>query len=124
MYELTIIRTFSAAHQLRGYRGNCEDLHGHNYKVEVKVKAGFLDEVGLAADFKLLKEKTDLILETWDHKFLNEIPPFDQVNPSAENLAAEVYHRLEASLNQVPAQMVSVTVWESDTAAATYTETT
>jgi len=123
MYELTIISSFSAAHQLRGYRGKCEDLHGHTYKVEVKVKAGFLDKVGLAADFKLLKEKTDAILEAWDHKFLNELPPFDRQNPSAENLAAEVYHRLEASLNEAPVQMVSVTIWESDNAAATYRET-
>lgn len=123
MYELTIIRSFCAAHQLRGYRGKCEDLHGHTYQVEVKVRSGFLDEVGLAADFKVLKEQTEAILSGWDHKFLNEVPPFDRVNPSAENLAAEVYHRLEAGLNGMPVQLVSVTVWESETAGATYRET-
>ena len=121
MYELTIIRTFAAAHQLRGYQGKCENLHGHTYRVEVKVKAGFLDETGLAADFVILKQKIDAVLEQWDHQFLNEIPPFDRVNPSAENIAAELYHRLEASCNDVPVTMAAVTVWESETAAATFT---
>lgn len=122
MYELTIIRAFAAAHQLRGYQGKCEDLHGHTYRVEVKVKAGFLDEVGLAADFSVLKQKTDAVLELWDHKFLNEIPPFDRINPSAENIAAEIYHRLEASCNDIPVTMAAVTVWESENACATFTE--
>ena len=122
MYELTILRHFAAAHQLRGYRGKCEDLHGHTYKVEVKVKAGFLDETGLAADFAVLKAKTDAILDLWDHKFLNDLPPFDKINPSAENLAAEIYHRLEASLNDVPVSVAAVTVWESENACATFSE--
>jgi len=122
MYELTVIRSFAAAHQLRGYKGKCEDLHGHSYRVEVKFKAGFLDDVGLAADFAVLKQKIDAVLELWDHKFLNEIPPFDRVNPSAENIAAELYHRLEASCNDIPVTMAAVTVWESENAAATYIE--
>jgi len=122
MYELTMIRTFSAAHQLRGYRGKCENLHGHNYRVEVKVKAGFLNEIGLAVDFQVLKERTDAVLDTWDHKLLNAIPPFDRINPSAENLAAELYHRLEASCNDLPVTLAAVTVWESDDACATFTE--
>ena len=122
MYELTIIRTFSAAHQLRGYEGKCENLHGHNYRVELRVMAGFLDETGLAVDFVILKQKTDAVLEQWDHKYLNEIPPFDRINPSAENLAAELYHRLEANCNDLPVTLAAVTIWESDHAAATYME--
>jgi len=120
MYELSVISHFSAAHQLRGYRGKCEELHGHNYRVEVKVRARELDELGLAVDFNVLKERTEAVLETWDHKFLNRIPPFDRKNPSAENLAGELFHRLSASLKSALVKVAAVTVWESETASATY----
>lgn len=122
MFELCIIRSFAAAHQLRGYQGNCENLHGHNYKVEVRVQTASLDGVGLAVDFKELKKMTDAVLESWDHHLLNEIAPFDQLNPSAENLARELYRRLAASLAGRAVKMASVTMWESDNASATYRE--
>ena len=121
MYELTVRRRFSAAHQLRGYKGKCECMHGHTYGVEVRVRAERLDEVGLAVDFKELKRKIDALLDNYDHALLNEIPPFDKINPSAENLARVIYVSLKDEMpNGV--SLSGTMVWESEDAGAAYFE--
>src|ERR1700683_4088970 len=87
MYEVSVDETFAAAHQLRDYGGKCEDLHGHNYKVRVVVTGEKLDDTGLLCDFVDLKHALRTVIRSLDHKYLNELPPFDKLNPSAENIA-------------------------------------
>ncbi len=120
MYELGVKRAFAAAHQLKGYKGRCEALHGHTFEVEVRVRAAALDEVGLAMDFKDVKGRLDQILETYDHALLSDVPPFDKINPSSENLARTIHELVGKDLPQ-GVSMASVTVWESPSAWATYT---
>lgn len=122
MYKLKIITDFDAAHQLRGYKGKCENIHGHNWKVEVEVLAEQLNEIGIAIDFKKLKEITDSVVSTLDHKFINELPPFTEINPSSENIARWIYMSLKDKLNGFSVSLQSVTVWESEHAGATYFE--
>ena len=120
MYELAITRRFAAAHQLREYRGKCENIHGHTFRVEVKVRARKLNRIGLAIDFRELKEITDRILAGYDHQLLNELPEFSRRNPSSENLARFIYQRMQAELRGTGVTMSEVTVWESEDSAATY----
>lgn len=122
MYELTIQTKFSAAHQLRNYNGRCENLHGHNWKVDVYVTAEKLDDVGLAVDFRVLKDTTNGFLDQIEHKFLNDIPPFNEMNPSSENIARWLYLGLSNKLNDGNVKVSRIRVWESDNAAATYSE--
>ena len=119
MYELAVTRSFAAAHQLRGYKGKCENLHGHTYRVDVCVRAEKLNDLGLAVDFKELKKIIDALLDRYDHHLANEVPPFDRINPSAENMARVFYDELAKSLPPGVA-LSKVTVWESEDAAATY----
>ncbi len=121
MYELTIRQTFSSAHNLRGYDGACENLHGHNWKVEVSVTADELDHLGMVVDFKKLKVETKKTLSRLDHRYLNEVPPFDKENATAENLARFIFNELSGVLNGGPATVSKVVVWESDDACAAYT---
>lgn len=121
MFELRVRRSFAAAHQLRGYSGKCEALHGHNYGIEVRVRAEKLNEVGLALDFKEIKQELDKLLDGFDHCFLNDLEPFQDINPSAENIARVIYRALKSAV-PAGATLQSVTVWESDDAAATYWE--
>jgi 6-pyruvoyltetrahydropterin/6-carboxytetrahydropterin synthase len=122
MFEVSVDATFAAAHRLRGYRGKCEELHGHNYHVRLIVSGEKLDEIGLLQDFTILKRVLRGIVDKLDHKYLNELPPFDTMNPSAENLARfihdETAKQLAGQLGE--ASLASVTVWETDTASATY----
>lgn len=122
MYKLKIITDFDAAHQLRGYRGKCENIHGHNWKVEIEVVGEKLNEIGIAIDFKELRQITDEVISRLDHTFLNEISPFEQINPSSENIAQWIYRSLKEKLQDKPVRLYSVTVWESEHAAATYFE--
>lgn len=122
MYELTIISDFAAAHNLRGYEGECENLHGHNWKVEVTVANRGLNKIGLAVDFKVLKKILKEVLENLDHKYLNEIPPFDKENPSSENLARYIFKQFKKAIKDKNIKVAKVKVWESDNAAATYYE--
>jgi len=122
MYELTIIADFASAHNLRGYEGECENLHGHNWKVEVTVESKRLNKIGLAVDFKALKKILNNILEKLDHKYLNEIPPFDKENPSSENIARFIFKGFKKALKVKGMKVARVKVWESDNAAATYYE--
>lgn len=122
MYSLKIITSFAAAHCLVNYQGDCENLHGHNWKVEVTVTARELDKAGLGIDFKVLKRETNALLKTLDHKYLNELPPFLEASPSSENLARYIYGELSLKLNSDNVRVVMVTVWESDFASASYYE--
>ncbi|HHW20920.1 MAG TPA: 6-carboxytetrahydropterin synthase QueD [Thermodesulfovibrio thiophilus] len=122
MYKLRIITDFDAAHQLRGYKGKCENIHGHNWKVEVEVMAENLNQIGLAIDFKELKNITDGVISKLDHTFINEIPPFTVINPSSENIARWIYMALRNKFANTSVMLYSVTVWESDHASATYME--
>jgi len=120
MYELTVTRQFAAAHQLRESRGDCEKLHGHNWKVEVSLTGQELNEAGLLIDFRDVKEATDRILEEFDHSFLNELPHFRDQNPSSENIAAYIFKKLSSALNNTQIKVNKVTAWESDSARASY----
>ncbi len=122
MYELMIETTFSAAHQLRGYKGKCEELHGHNWKVQVHVTATKLNEIDIAIDFHDLKAYTNEIIKQLDHSMLNEIFPFTEINPSSENIARWIFESLKKKINDDDIRVSAVTVWESDTASATYYE--
>jgi len=122
MYQLKIHTYFASAHNLRNYQGECENLHGHNWKVEVAVDACFLDRAGLGIDFKVLKTETNNLLKTLDHKYLNELQPFLDVSPSSENIARYIYQELSRRLNDGNIRVKCVTVWESDFACASYYE--
>ena len=122
MFELMIETYFSAAHQLRGYQGRCEKLHGHNWKVQVYVLAEKLNETDLAMDFHDLKRVTDEVLEPLDHGFLNDIFPFTEKNPSSENIAKWIFDSLKKKLPEETVSLSGITVWESESASATYFE--
>ncbi len=111
---------FAAAHRLRGYQGDCEQLHGHNYKVEVEVRATGLDENGMGIDFREIRVAAREVVGELDHRFLNEIPPFDEVNPTAEHIAAYVFERLGRRLDREHAKVLAVTVWETDRDSVRY----
>ena len=123
MYHVTIETHFSAAHFLRNYHGRCENLHGHNWKIEVTVSSDKLDEAGMALDFSILKEKTKAILEQLDHRNLNEIEPFTEINPSSENIAHFLFDLLTQNLRDHPVTLSRVTVWESQNSKASYSQT-
>ncbi|HKS82311.1 MAG TPA: 6-carboxytetrahydropterin synthase QueD [Candidatus Acidoferrales bacterium] len=122
MYEVSVDESFAAAHNLRGYKGKCEDLHGHNYKVRVTLAGPELDSVGLLYDFVHLKQVIQSVIRSLDHKYLNELPPFDKVNPSAENIARHIHDEAAKQMRAVPngAKISSITIWETDVTAATY----
>jgi 6-pyruvoyltetrahydropterin/6-carboxytetrahydropterin synthase len=122
MYEIKIEDSFSGAHRLRDYHGKCEALHGHNWKVEVLVASKYLDEGGMVLDFQILKESTRTVLKTLDHRYLNELPYFTEINPSSENIARYVFENIKPALETYNALLRKVTVWESETACASYFE--
>jgi 6-pyruvoyltetrahydropterin/6-carboxytetrahydropterin synthase len=113
---------FAAAHSLRGYQGNCEELHGHNWKVGVQIASETLNHLGMVIDFKVLKKELNKIIQRLDHKHLNNIPPFDSLNPSSENIACYIYQELKKLLPQERIIVAKVTVWESDDSSASYSE--
>ena len=120
MYRLTIHTHFAAAHNLINYQGDCENLHGHNWKVEVTVAARELDQAGLGIDFKILKRETNRVLDLLDHKYLNELGPFRDKSPSSENIAFFLFNELGKCLNGGNVQVEKVNVWESEYACASY----
>ncbi len=119
MYELTVKSHFDAAHALRGYPGECRNLHGHTWDVEVTVGGSELDEIGIVYDFKALKDDLGAVLADYDHAFINEVAPFDVLTPTAENLARVIYERLEQTVDP-RVHVVEVAVWESPIAKLTY----
>ena len=116
MYSIKIEASFSAAHFLRAYKGKCEELHGHNWKIEAVVSRGQLDKAGMVLDFKDLKMELNKILEKFDHKYLNNLPYFKKVNPTSENISRYIYDNLKSKIPDLN----SVTVWENNTSSATY----
>ena len=120
MYHVSIQTQFSAAHLLRNYKGKCENLHGHNWKVEVTVSTETLDEAGMAIDFTLLKQKTNDIIKQLDHQYLNEIPYFKNTNPSSENIASYIFNLLKIKLGDTTVKLTKVAVWESENSMASY----
>ena len=120
MYEVTIKKSFSAAHLLKEIGGKCEELHGHNFLVEVSVVSESLNSEGLLIDFRVVKGWTDEVLEQLDHKYLNEIEYFKSINPSSEQLARFLYDRISEKSRQMNVTLSRVTVWESDNSRVSY----
>ncbi len=120
MYHISVEQHFDAAHFLRGYQGKCEALHGHRFGVVVKIGAPEVDEVGLAYDFTVLKQHLSDILSRFDHICLNDVPPFDNINPSSENIAATIYNELQPKLAGAPVSLSCVEVWESPQSGVAY----
>ena len=121
MFEVSVEHTFAAGHALRNYRGKCENVHGHNYRVQVLVRGEKLDQTGMLADFVVLKKLLRDISERLDHVFLNDIEPFITVNPTAENMAVYFCEKMQEGLSmENPVEVAEVKVWETDIQSATY----
>jgi 6-pyruvoyltetrahydropterin/6-carboxytetrahydropterin synthase len=122
MFEVTVEETFSSGHALRGYRGKCENPHGHNYRVTVCLEGRELNPIGLLYDFKDLKAMIRRETERLDHQYLNDLEPFRELNPSAENLARVLFERISGHMGEAGGGIAvkSVTVYETDTTAAKY----
>ena len=121
MYAIIIEKHFDAAHYLRGYKGKCEEMHGHRYRVVVKISADRLNDIGLAYDFSDLKRHLKDIIDRFDHICLNDVPPFDKINPSSENIAATIYDELKEKLAGDPVTLTSVEAWETPHQGVVYT---
>jgi 6-pyruvoyltetrahydropterin/6-carboxytetrahydropterin synthase len=120
MYQIAVEMDFDAAHSLRGYEGKCEAVHGHRFKVVAAVKGNKLDEIGLAYDFTIFKKHLGEILARYDHTNLNDVPPFNQINPSSENIAATVFDELKEKLAGAPVIIDNIEVWESPQSRVIY----
>ncbi len=121
MFEVSVEQTFAAGHALRNYKGKCENVHGHNYRVRITVQGDQLDATGLLVDFLDVKSLIGRVVDYLDHQFINDLPPFDELNPSAENIAKYFYDRVSGGLqNEVPVRVSEVKVWETDTSSAVY----
>lgn len=122
MFRVSVEETFSSGHALRGYKGKCENVHGHNYRVQVSIEGPQLDGIGLLVDFTDVKRALREIIAGIDHQFLNDLEPFKTVNPSAENMAKYFHEQMTARLKAMPpgARLTEAVVWETDTAFAVY----
>ena len=120
MYQISVEQHFDAAHFLRGYRGKCEALHGHRFLVVTKIESPKLDDIGIAFDFVEIKRYLADILAKFDHTCLNDVPPFDKINPSSENIAAKIYNELQPKLAGDPVSLSCVEVWESPQTGVVY----
>lgn len=119
MFEVSVEETFAAAHALRGYKGKCENVHGHNYRVQITVEGPELDSIGLLVDFADVKHLLRAVVKKLDHQFLNDLEPFTALNPSAENVAKYFYDEIREELNP-EIRIGQVKVWETDTSSAVY----
>jgi 6-pyruvoyltetrahydropterin/6-carboxytetrahydropterin synthase len=121
MFEISVEQTFAAGHALRNYKGKCENVHGHNYRVRVTIEGEQLDSTGLLVDFLDVKRLMGGAIEYLDHRFINDLDPFDKINPSAENIAKYFYDRMHDGLkNEPPVRISEIRVWETDTSSAVY----
>jgi len=120
VYRISVEQHFDAAHALRGYKGKCEALHGHRFRVVAKIEASGLDDIGLAYDFTELKAHLAEVVSRFDHTNLNDIPPFDKINPSSENIAANIYKELKSRLSGDKISLTAVEVWESPQTGVSY----
>lgn len=121
-YTLKVVSDFASAHTLRNYPGACSRMHGHNWKVEAEVEATELDEVGMGIDFKTIKQQVRELTDTLDHRYLNEIAPFDEINPTAENIAAFLFSGLAVALNNERIRVKAITLWETERACVRFTD--
>ncbi|HTM48803.1 MAG TPA: 6-carboxytetrahydropterin synthase QueD [Bryobacteraceae bacterium] len=119
MFEVSVEETFAAGHALRGYRGKCENVHGHNYRVQLTLEGPELNAIGLLVDFVEVKRLIHGVVDRLDHQFINDLPPFDVVNPSAENLAKYFYDEISLKLGKA-VRLGQVKIWETDITSATY----
>jgi 6-pyruvoyltetrahydropterin/6-carboxytetrahydropterin synthase len=119
MFEITVEETFAAGHALRQYRGKCENVHGHNYRVQVTLQGPELNPIGLLVDFVEVKKLLQSVVDRLDHQFLNDLAPFDVLNPSAENMAKYFYEQIRAGI-AVPVKVGQVKIWETETTSAVY----
>lgn len=122
MYKIKVISNFSAAHSLRGYKGKCESLHGHNWKVEVLASSEKLNSLGMVIDFHELKRITNKVLEELDHKHINELEYFSKVNPSSEAIARYIFLKLKKIIAKQKCKLEEVLVWETESSCAAYSE--
>ncbi|MCX6010783.1 MAG: 6-carboxytetrahydropterin synthase QueD [Chloroflexi bacterium] len=120
MYRISVEQHFDAAHALRGYKGKCEALHGHSFRVVAKIEASGLNDIGLAYDFVELKARLADVVSRFDHTNLNDITPFDKINPSSENIASTVYKELKSRLAGAKVALTAVEVWESPQTGVSY----
>ncbi|HMD44342.1 MAG TPA: 6-carboxytetrahydropterin synthase QueD [Candidatus Acidoferrum sp.] len=122
MFQVSVEETFSAGHALRGYRGKCENVHGHNYRVQITLEGPELDQIGLLVDFTHVKRVIRELIQRLDHQFINDLEPFRTVNPSAENIAKYFFEEVSKELQEMPpgAMVKDVVIWETDTASARY----
>lgn len=121
-YQLKVVTEFASAHTLRDYPGACSRMHGHNWKLELEVVASALDDVGMGIDFKQMKAAANEVGDRLDHRYLNELEPFNEINPTAENIAAYMYREIAAILNSDTVRVKAVTLWETDRACVRYSE--
>ena len=122
LYTLKVLTDFAASHILAGHPGKCSRLHGHNWRLEVEVEARDLNEIGMAIDFADLKAQARELVEQLDHRHLNDLPAFEGVNPTAENVARYCYRTLSDRLNGEGVKVSAITIWETDRACVRYTE--
>ena len=122
MFVLKIVTDFASAHSLRDYPGDCSRLHGHNWQVEVMVSSQVLDESGIAIDFREIKKQTKVVVKRLDHQYLNEIQPFDVLNPTAENIAKYLFDEIGILINDKNVKVKEVLIWETPRSAVTYSE--
>ena len=122
MFVLKIVTDFASAHSLRNYPGDCSRLHGHNWQVEVSVSSQVLDDNGIAIDFREIKKQTKLVIKRVDHQYLNEIEPFDVLNPTAENIAKYFFDEVGLLINNESVKVKEVMIWETPRSAVTYSE--
>jgi 6-pyruvoyltetrahydropterin/6-carboxytetrahydropterin synthase len=120
VYRISVEQHFDAAHALRGYKGKCEALHGHRFRVVAKIEAAGLDDIGLAYDSAELKGHLAEVISRFDHTNLNDVPPFDRINPSSENIAADIYNRLTSRLSGDKISLTAIEVWESPQTGVSY----
>ena len=121
MFEVSVEETFAAGHALRNYKGKCENVHGHNYRIQATFSGPELDSIGLLVDFVAVKKLMQTVVDRLDHQYLNDLAPFDVLNPSAENMAKYFYDEISGGLGQsTPVKLGQVRVWETDTTCATY----
>ena len=120
MYEVAVEQEFDAAHYLRGYRGKCENLHGHRFRVMARVRAKQTGAIGMAYDFTKLRQQLGEVVSRFDHTCLNDISPFDRINPSSENIASTIFGELKAMLRGKGVSLHSIQVWESPHSSVTY----
>ena len=121
-YTVKVTNYFCGAHRLRGYQGDCVDVHGHNYKVITEISAVKLDEMGMVLDFAIARPLIDAVIAQLDHKFFNEVAPFDKINPTAENISAWLYSQISQKINSAQARITAITLQETPYEAVRYTE--